>query len=236
MITFRQLIRLTSVALPATVIAVGLVAPHASAGQEPAVVPHSLATTWTVSPGGTFTGSADTSLFQDTTTGATVTCTSANMTGALKSGSGLVGKALGKISSLTFSKCSVAGLGFSLSSGTVDWLLNAVSYNATSNSTSGTIIGVRFTLSGANCSAVVTGTSATATNGTVKIRYTNKTGRLKILTTGGNLQVWDVTGCVGLFNNGDTSSVGSCPAVTPKQTITRTGGPGRRPSMTGPPC
>jgi hypothetical protein len=228
--------RLTSVALSATVIAVGLVSPHASAGPDPAVVPHSLATMWTVSPGGTFTGSAGTSLFQDTSTGATLTCKSASLTGALKSGSGLAGKALGKITSLTFSKCSVDGVAFSLSSGTVDWSLNAVSYNATSNSTSGTIIGLRFTLSGANCNAVVSGTSGTAKNGTVKIRYINKTGQLKILTTGGDLQVWDVAGCVGLFTNGDTSSVGTCPALTPKQTLTRTGGPGHGPSMTGPPC
>jgi hypothetical protein len=236
MITFKQLMGLTYVALSATVIAVGVVSPHASAGADPAVVPHSLATTWTVSPGGTFTGSAGTSLFQDTATGATVTCKSASLTGALKSGSGLAGKGLGKVTSLTFSKCSLDGVGYSLSSGTVDWSLNAVSYNATSNSTSGTIIGVRFTLSGANCSAVVSGTSGTAKDGTVKFRYTNKTGRLDILTTGGNLQVWDVAGCLGLFSNGDTSSAGTCPAVTPKQTLTRTGGPGREPRMTGPPC
>ena len=44
-----------------------------------------------------------------------------------------------------------------------------------------------------SCSAVINGTSATANNGMVKATFTNKTSTLKVLSTGGNLHLYNVT-------------------------------------------
>ena len=234
MITFSRLVRLASVTLSVTVIAAGLTASAASAGQAGAVRP--LATTWTVSPGGSFTGVATTSTLQDTVSGATITCKSANIAGALKSGTGLPGKGLGKITSLTFGSCVLNGMPLSMASGTVDWPLNATSYNATSGGRAyGTITSIHFSLSSANCSAVVDGTGPAADNGKAKFTFLDKTSHLKILPASGGLSLWNVVGCGGLLGSGDAAAPGTCPNVKPPQVITGGGGePGRR--MTGPPC
>jgi len=236
MTTFGPLTKLAGATLTATIIAVGLASSTAIAGPAPYLA----ATTWTVSPGGSFTGKAVTSTLEDTASGATITCKSATVTGALKSGSGLPGKGLGTIKSLTFATCFLDGVSFSVSSGAVDWSLNAATYNpASGGKTFGNISGVHFAFSGANCSAVVDGTSGKADNGKVKFNYTNKTSALKIPYTGGNLHVWDVVGCSGGlggdFNDGDSVTVGTCPAVTPPQVVGPTG-PVPGPAMTGPPC
>jgi hypothetical protein len=67
---------------------------------------------------------------------------------------------------------------------------------------------------------VIDGTSATASNGRVKFRHTDSTGRLKTLTVGGNLHFYNVSGCAGLFNTGDPVTISANFAVTPKQAIT----------------
>ena len=42
-----------------------------------------------------------------------------------------------------------------------------------------------------------------------------------MLTTGGNLHVWNVSsGCAGLINSGDPTTFSGTYTVTPKQTIT----------------
>ncbi|HEY1916230.1 MAG TPA: hypothetical protein VGH27_11720 [Streptosporangiaceae bacterium] len=233
MTTFGPLAKLAGTTLTAAVIAVTLASSTAMAGPAP----YLSALTWTVTPGGSFTGKAVTSTVEDTTSGATITCKSATMTGSLKSGSGLPGKGLGTIKSLTFGSCLLDGVPYSVSSGATDWSLNAASYNAASGGkTFGNISRVHFALSGPNCSAVVDGTSGTADNGKVKFNFANKTRALKIPYTGDTLHVWDVTGCSdgpGGLTDGDTMTVGTCPAVN--EEITATGsGPG--PAMTGPPC
>jgi hypothetical protein len=173
--------------------------------------------TWSVSPGGTISGSAGTTTVKDTTSGLTVTCTSSTLAGSLKSGSGLAGKGLGTVTSLDFNNCSVDGLTLSLSSGTVAWKLNAASYK--SGVTHGSISGIHFAISSSECSAVIDGTGATKHNGMVKITYTNSTGKLKVLTAGDNLHVYKVQGCLGAISNGDRGTISSTYTITPKQTI-----------------
>jgi hypothetical protein len=234
--TFGPLAKLAGTTLTVTVIAVGLASSTAIAGPAPYLA----ATTWTVSPGGSFTGKAVTSTLEDTASGATITCKSATVTGALKAGSGLPGKGLGTIKSLTFATCLLDGVPFSVSSGAVDWSLNAATYNPASGGKAfGNISRVHFAFSGANCSAVVDGTSGTAGNGKVKFNYANKTSALKIPYTGDTLHVWDVTGCPsglgGGFTDGDSVTVGTCPATTPPEKFTGSG-PVPGPAMTGPPC
>jgi hypothetical protein len=174
--------------------------------------------TWTVSPGGAISGAGGKTTLKDTTSGTTVTCTSSALTGSLKSGARLSGTGIGSVTSISFTHCTVLGQTVSLSSGTVAWPVNFKSYSA--GVTHGTISGIHFVLSSSVCSAVLDGTSGTAHNGMVKITYTNSTHKLKILPTGGNLHVWNVSGCFGLIANGDAGTITSSYAVTPGQTIT----------------
>jgi hypothetical protein len=104
--------------------------------------------------------------------------------------------------------------------GTGPWKLNAVSYNSGTGATTGTITGIHAALTGSGCSAIVDGTSATANNGMVKGTYTNSTHKLKILTTGGNLHIYNVNGCLGLIHSGDASTYTATYTITPAQTIT----------------
>lgn len=174
--------------------------------------------TWTVGPGGSFTGSAGTAKVTDTTTGYTITCTSSRLTGSLKSGTGLPGSAIGTITALDFSNCTAEGLTLSVSSGPVTYKINASSYAP--GVTRGTLTKVHFAVSSSVCNAVIDGTSGTADNGKVKFTFTNKTDTLQIITTGSTLHFSDVTGCLGSISIGDGAKVGGSYKLTPAQTIT----------------
>ncbi len=174
---------------------------------------------WAVSPGGSISGSAGTTTVSDTTSGLTVTCTSSTLTGSLKSGSGLSGTKIGTVTALNFNNCTVDGLTLSLSSGAVTWAINASTFK--SGVTHGTISGIHFAISSSECNAVIDGTSGTAHNGKVKITYTNSTGKLKVLTAGDNLHVYDVSGCLGAISNGDAGTISRNFKISPKQTITK---------------
>jgi hypothetical protein len=177
-----------------------------------------LAATWTVSPGGKITGKAGTTTLKDTTSGNSLTCKSSKAGGTAKSGSGLSGTDLASITTSTFSNCTgPLSLVFTVKTSDLPWALNAISYK--SGVTKGTLTGIHATLTGSDCSATVDGTSATADNGQVDGTYTNKTHKLKILTTGGNLHVYNVSGCLGLLNNGDTTTFSGSYTITPAQTI-----------------
>jgi hypothetical protein len=66
----------------------------------------------------------------------------------------------------------------------------------------------------------VDGTGPTSNYGMVKAKYSNSTGKLTTLTTGGNLHVYNVNGCAGLINTGDATTFSGSYATSPKQTIT----------------
>jgi hypothetical protein len=183
------------------------------------------ADTWTVTPGGPITGKNTTTLtLEDTTTKTVLTCTTSTAGGTAKKGSGLAGAKIAKITSSTFSNCTgPAGLSFTVmtsASAKTPWHLNATSYNASTGVTTGTITSISATLSGPDCSALVDGTSSTGNTGKVKGTYTNSSGDLKISKTGGNLHIYNVSGCLGLIKDGDASEFNGTYAITPKQTIT----------------
>ena len=67
---------------------------------------------------------------------------------------------------------------------------------------------------------MIDGTSGTASDGAVKVSYTNSTGRLKLLSTGGNLHFYNVMGCFGLINSGDAAALSATFTVSPRQAIT----------------
>lgn len=189
--------------------------------------PQALAATWTVSPGGNITAVSNKTVLTDTTTGNALTCVSTSTskasksTATLKSGSGLSGAGIGSIKTLVFNNCTgPAGLTFSVSVGNLPYALNASSFNATSGTTTGSITGIHATLSGSGCTATVDGTGATADNGKVKAKYINGTHKLKVVASGGNLHVYNVSGCLGLINSGDATTFVATYNVSPAQTIT----------------
>jgi hypothetical protein len=194
----------------ATAVAIG-----ASAGVALAV-----AITFTITPGGGITATAGTTTLTDTNTGSVLTCTSSTSTGTLKSGSGVSGASLGSITKLSFSNCmGPLGLTFTVTNSAFPWTLSGTSYNAGTGTTTGFINGIKSKLSGPSCSANVGGTTATS-KGKVKVTYKNSTGKLSVLAAGGNLHVWNVSGCAGLINSGDATQFVGVYTVTPKQKIT----------------
>ena len=179
------------------------------------------AITWTVTPGGSITATAGTTTLTDTKTGVALTCASSSAPATLKSGSGLSGSRIGSVTSISFNSCTGPfGITFTVTSSHLPWHLNAKSFNSSTGVTTGTITGIHAMLSGPGCSATVDGTSPTKNNGTVAVTYTNSTGVLQVLTTGGNLHIFRVSGCMGLIASGDPASFSGSYTVSPKQTIT----------------
>jgi hypothetical protein len=180
------------------------------------------ATTWTVTPGGTVTGTAGKTVITDTRSGGQVVCTSSSVTATLKSGTSQKNP-LGKITAVAYNGCafSIAGASITASaSSTSPWLLLGRTYSG--GVTHGRISHIQgsFSITGPSgtCSGTFAGTSAT-TPGYVKATYRNSTG---VLTTGGgNVHAWNVAGnCLGALSTGDALTFVSQFAVSPAQTIT----------------
>jgi hypothetical protein len=177
------------------------------------------AATYTVTPGGAATASG-TAQVKDTKTGTIAKCTSLKLDATLKKGSGLAGAKIGSITgpATAFTGCSIGTISVSVTAKGFPWHLNATSYK--SGVTTGTITGIDLVATATGCSATLDGTAAGADNGKVKVTYTNSTGKLAILSAGGNLHDWAVSGCLGLENNGDPQDATGSTTVSPKQTIT----------------
>jgi hypothetical protein len=175
-------------------------------------------TTWTVSPGGAITATGSGQV-KDTKTGTVAKCTSIDVTKAtLKKGSGLSGSKIGTITASSFSGCTIATISVTVTTEDLPWHLNAVSYDSSTGVTTGTLTGVELGATAPGCSATLEGT--TATNGKIKVTYTNSSSVLKLLGTGGNLTAEDVSGCFGLVNDGDPQDASGSLTVSPEQTIT----------------
>jgi hypothetical protein len=178
-----------------------------------AVPASAVATTFTVSPGGSYSGSAGTTTLTDTTTGNALTCKSASAAGTLESGSGLSGTDIGTITSSSFTTCTgPLSLSFKVKqSGT--WDLNVTA--SSGGVSTGFISGIKAALSGPLCSATVTGSA--------DVSYSNSTGVLTVAPVSGSghtLTVSGVSGCLGLINNGDTTTFNGAYTISPTQTIT----------------
>lgn len=169
------------------------------------------ATSWTVTPGGSFTG-------KGTLTLAGVTCKS-SIAGKLRGGKGPGGH-IGSINSLGLTNCTgPLGLTFTIGTGGLPWTMNAQSYNASTGTTTGKATGLHFSLAAPSCSFTVDGTGGNKDNGKVTFTYTNSTHVLK-LGTSGNLHAYDVSGCTGLITSGSPVSLSASYTISPPQTIT----------------
>ena len=202
--------RLTAVLLSSTAaaLALGLGATTATAS--------SIASTWTVKPGGSVKASGSGQV-KDAKTGTVAKCSSIKMAGTLKKGKGLSGKAIGTIKTGSFTGCKIATVSVTVKVHGLPWKLNAASFK--NGVTTGTISGIDLKATAPGCSATLDGTGAGKNNGVTKVSYSNSTGKLKLLPSG-NLHSFAVSGCFGLVNNGDAQKASGTETVSPKQTIT----------------
>jgi hypothetical protein len=188
------------------------------------------ATTWSVGPAGSFSGSGGPVTLTDATTGTVLTCKSSAISGSLKSGRGLPGAGIGSFTSVTFKSCLGPGgktftVTASASTGS-PWVLNALSYDATTLAATVTISSVMASISGTGCNATVAGATAT-TPGTIGGTYTNNvfTPTLGLNPTGGTLHTWNVSGCSGLFSGGDGLTVAVTYSIATGQVVVPTSCP-----------
>jgi hypothetical protein len=175
------------------------------------------ASTWTISPAGSFTGSLNsgtTTVLKDTNTGITLSCTIATAKGSVpKAGSGLSGTGIATISSTTFGTSTTpctGPLGSTITAVSLNapWKLNAVSYKASvdGGQTTGTITAAG-TGVGAKISGVIGGVSCTATVGGTKAAPAKANG---LYDNGSHLlAVTSVTGLKVLTSNCPTLTVGN---------------------------
>jgi hypothetical protein len=160
--------------------------------------------TWTVTPGGKFVDLAETdgSTFKDVTTGTVFRCTQTIAGGKFKSGSGLTNP-IGTIAYAAV-ECSSGSTEFGLSFTNPSMKIRAVSYDASTGTVSGAILGIHATLTPISgkpaCSAILDGTSPAANDGSAHFNYLD--GNLS-LRAGIDLHAYNVNGCGGLLSNGD---------------------------------
>ena len=179
-------------------------------------------TTWTISPGGTVTGTAGKTIVTDTRSTAQLVCTSSSVGATLKSGTGQINP-LGQITAVAYNGCTFSGAGGSITasaSSSNPWHLRGMTYS--SGVTHGKITNMQgsFSITGplGTCSGTFAGTTAT-TPGSVRATYNNGTGVLT--TSGGNVHAWNVTGnCLGNIATGDAVTIVGQYAISPAQTIT----------------
>ena len=197
----------------------------------PAVLAAAAAKTWTVQPGGAITATAGKITLTNAAPAHPVMCASSKATGTLRSGSGLPGADAGSLSAIRFATCAYRAsttleIIFTVRPHGLPWQVNFTSYNAATGVARGTLSHIALTVAVAStppgCRAVVDGTSATANDGRVAFRYTDSTGQLTVLTTGGNLHYYDVRSC-RLFpglHDGAPATLSATFAVSPHQDIT----------------
>jgi hypothetical protein len=174
------------------------------------------AATWTVTPGGAFTqeGAAHHSHFTDATSGTAFLCQGVRIAGTFKSGSGLVNP-LGQITAANGDGIgpllcgSTASIVFGVTFSHFPMGIRAVSYHASTGTTTGVITGIHITLSTASgapaCTGTVDGTGPDANNGIVHFSFLNSGGVLHF-NAGSNLHAYNVTGCGNLIHGGDAIS------------------------------
>jgi hypothetical protein len=175
-----RIVSIAGVAAAAALLAVAAVATSAAA-----------ATTWTVSPGGSYTAplsSGATFVIQDGVTGTTVTCASSAIAGTLTAGSSQYGD-LGTITSVSPGTCTgPGGSTYTVAtnaSSAAPWTVGAVAYTASDGVTSGDLTpasssgtGVAITLTGPGCTVVLGGT--TSVHAYLIFDYQNSNGELAI--------------------------------------------------------
>jgi hypothetical protein len=170
--------------------------------------------TWTVDPGGAFTGTAGETILT-TEGGVELFCVSSTAAGTAASGTGL-SNPLAEIPDgpgVQFNDCQGPfGLTFDVDHvGT--WFLNGASYDG-SDVTTGTLDGITANISGPGCEAVVTGS--------VNVTFTNSTDVLSVLPdqTLTISTVDPANDCLGLITEGEHAGFDGDYVIDPGLTVT----------------
>ncbi|MDI3386253.1 hypothetical protein QIS99_08495 [Streptomyces sp. B-S-A8] len=180
----RKIFRTTAVTAAAFAAALGMTVSSASATAQ---------ATYTVTPGGAFTGTATGPTL--TVPNAVLECASSVASGTLKSGSGLAGEGIGDISSIGFEGCQVGGIQFTVvpDETTYPWKINVTGMSSADRA-DGTITGIRASIEGFSCNATF--------SGSVNGWFENSTDTLHV-TGGGTLAAEAGANCLGFINPGD---------------------------------
>lgn len=195
-------------------------------------------TSWTGSPGGSYTSSLhSTNAVLTVATGlgnVSITCTAESDKGSINTTASGSPTVLGTITSTSFTSCrdSFGDSGWT-AAGSGTWSINGYHYNdghqtitgcSGTGVSCGTITGVTATATGkvfgVSCSIKVTGSVGLPSSSTW-VTYTNSTGVLSIPNTS-TLTVASVTGCGGAVSVGNTGKFTGSFSVSPTQTITGT--------------
>jgi len=185
------------------------------------------ATTWSVTPGRSFSGSSSKVTFTDTATGSELVCSSSSISGQLRSGSGLAGTHIASITAFSFGpafSCTIGGglEDFTLTAGyDFPYYLDAGSYDAANGETTATVTGFVAALTGNTCNAAIWGRAFTTPDAVIG-KYTNNTHKLKIITSGSTLHPYHLNPDCAVFlmwNNGDPVTMSGTYTITPAQAI-----------------
>ena len=161
--------------------------------------------TWSVSQSVTTSGSSKGAALIDTTTGTRITCsTGVGSNFSFTRGMGLHNP-IATMGGIQFFSCALPGGAAVSVTANRQWDMMGVSFNPRRNLgvTSGDLAGIDISISSSVCSGVLDGTAAGANDGTANYQFYNNPDFL-IGRSGGSLHIYNVSGCTGLFNTGDT--------------------------------
>jgi hypothetical protein len=178
---------------------------------------------WTISPGGSFTGTAGTTLLTDTDNQTQLTCESSTANGSTPGGSGITNPlaSIPESPGIVFTNCTGPfGLTFDVTQ-EGDWSLVGDTYDPDTGLTTGRITNVRAHLQGFACDAVVTGeVNATYDNaGHLAILHDPAVDNTLVIS-----EVDSTNDCFGLVGPGGAgahhSTFDGTYAITPLLTVT----------------
>ena len=203
-------IRLASVG--AAVMAIGLTATTALAAAHDAPSPGTGgAGTWSVSPMNNFEGGhgVGPAVLSDASTGGKISCAAPFVQPNYKGGMGLT-HTLVTLKLQSFRACKLPdGTAVKVTPVTSSWSMIGEQFNPAANlgATTGRVRGVSLSFSGSSCSGVLDGTAAGANDGTLTYQYYNNPHWLVFRTWASTLHAYDVSGCAGIFGDGDPVTI-----------------------------
>ena len=177
--------------------------------------------TWTVTPGGPFSGHGGRTILADTTDNTRIVCRRSVLSGAFKGGTGLNGTGIGSVTGGgKFSVCTgPTPFPFKATLRNLPWQISAVSYRA--GVVHGTISGIEIRVVFTACAFTIEGPAAAAAGGTERFSYADGTHTLTLLSAGSGLRFAAVSGCASLVHDGDAAAYTAGYAVSPAEAITR---------------
>jgi hypothetical protein len=195
----------------AAAIAVGLTTTTALAGTHGALTTARTDAgstgAWSVSPMGNLEGGHNIGpgVLNDTSTGGKITCGSPFLQFDYAGGMGLTHK-LVTFKDQAFQDCTLPdGTAVTVTPNTSSWYMTGTHFNSSRNLgvTTGEVHGVSLTFTSSTCSGVLDGTAAGANDGTVGYQFYNNPHWLIVRPWASTLHVYDVSGCSGIFADGD---------------------------------